>query len=244
MSRRERPSPGGGTSEGWRRVSTQGSGGTSMPTGRAIWRSRSRRRSFGRPPASPRLTGFARTMQCTWPPQLPRAGNSKGPWPLAARTRPWSGGGAQLREHQASAGAPDRVRSGLPGTLPGGGSTMRYEIISADCHIDLCWLPPDLFVTSAPSEWRDRMPYVTDCPKRPVSTTKKGASLGRACGMGSAGREYVPGRIYRSDRMAATGLYEDGKRGIRRVTDPELRLRDQERDGVQGEVLYGVLGTT
>ena len=121
---------------------------------------------------------------------------------------------------------------------------MRYEIISADCHIDLCWLPPDLFVTSASSEWRDRMPYVTEGPKGPVWTTKKGASLGRACGMGSAGREYVPGRIYRSDRMAATGLYEDGKRGIRRVTDPELRLRDQERDGVQGEVLYGILGTT
>src|SRR5499433_2120962 len=59
---------------------------------------------------------------------------------------------------------------------------MRYEAISADCHVDLCWLPPD--------------------------------------------------------------LYEDGKRGIRRLTDPELRLKDQDRDGVQGEVLYGILGTT
>src|SRR3989449_8004093 len=37
-------------------------------------------------------------------------------------------------------------------------------------------------------------------------------------------------------RSASTGLYEDGKRGIRRLTDPELRLRDQERDGVQTEV--------
>src|SRR5439155_746770 len=45
-------------------------------------------------------------------------------------------------------------------------------------------------------------------------------------------------------RMAATGLYEDGKRGIRRLTDPELRLKDQERDGVQAEVLYGILGAT
>jgi predicted TIM-barrel fold metal-dependent hydrolase len=44
--------------------------------------------------------------------------------------------------------------------------------------------------------------------------------------------------------MAATGLYEDGKRGIRRLTDPELRLKDQERDGVQAEVLYGILGAT
>src|SRR5205809_4180649 len=121
---------------------------------------------------------------------------------------------------------------------------MRYWMISADCHVDLCWLPPDLFVTSAPAEWRDRMPFVTEGPKGPVWTTRKGASLGRPCGMGSAGREYIPGRIHRSDRMASTGLYEDGKRGIRRITDPELRLTDQDRDGVQAEVLYGVLGTT
>src|SRR2546427_9581615 len=57
-------------------------------------------------------------------------------------------------------------------------------------------------------------------------------------------REYVPGQIHRSDRMASTGLYEDGKRGVRRLTDPDLRLADQDRDGVQAEVLYGVLGTT
>ena len=62
--------------------------------------------------------------------------------------------------------------------------------------------------------------------------------------MGSAGREYVPGQIHRSDRMASTGLYDDGKKGIRRLTDPELRLTDQERDGVQGEVLYGILGAS
>ncbi len=121
---------------------------------------------------------------------------------------------------------------------------MRYEMISADCHIDLCWLPPTLFVDNASSTWKDRMPYVTQGPKGPIWTTKSGAMLGHACGMGSAGREYIPGRIYRSDRMAATGLYEDGKRGIRRLTDPELRLKDQDRDGVQAEVLYGILGTT
>jgi predicted TIM-barrel fold metal-dependent hydrolase len=44
--------------------------------------------------------------------------------------------------------------------------------------------------------------------------------------------------------MAATGLYDDGKRGVRRLTDPGLRVKDQDRDGVQAEVLYGVLGAT
>jgi hypothetical protein len=26
---------------------------------------------------------------------------------------------------------------------------MKYEVSSADCHIDLCWLPPDLFTANA-----------------------------------------------------------------------------------------------
>ena len=121
---------------------------------------------------------------------------------------------------------------------------MRYERISADCHIDLCWLPPDLFTANATEALRERMPYVTDGPKGPLWVTTRGATLGLVNGMGSAGREYIPGQIHRSDRMAATGLYDDGKRGIRRLTDPELRLRDQDRDGVQAEVLYGILGTT
>src|SRR5262249_32848853 len=112
---------------------------------------------------------------------------------------------------------------------------MRYTRISADCHIDLCWLPPDLFTSNASTSLKDRMPSVTDSPKGPRWVTKKGANFGLVNGMGSAGREYVPGKIHRSDRIAATGLYEDGKRGIRRLTDPELRLKDQERDGVQAE---------
>src|SRR5262249_57535798 len=98
--------------------------------------------------------------------------------------------------------------------------TMHYEMISADCHIDLCWLPPDLFVGNAPSAWKDRMPYVTEDAKGPQWITKKGASLGRPCGMGSAGREYVPGKSHRSDRMAATGLYQHRNPLLPRATTP------------------------
>jgi predicted TIM-barrel fold metal-dependent hydrolase len=105
-------------------------------------------------------------------------------------------------------------------------------------------LPPDLFTGRASAAMRDRMPYVTEGPRGPMWVTKKGGNFGLANGMGSAGREYVPGQIHRSDRMASTGLYEDGKRGIRRLSDPELRLRDQDRDGVQAEVLYGILGSS
>src|SRR6266568_2090946 len=122
-------------------------------------------------------------------------------------------------------------------------ATMRYERISADCHIDLCQLPPDLFTSNASAALRDRMPYITDSPKGKMWVSKNGGFFGLAGGMGSAGREYVPGQIHRSDRMASTGLYEDGKKGIYRLSDPELRLKDQDRDGVQAEVLYAIRKT-
>jgi len=121
---------------------------------------------------------------------------------------------------------------------------MKYDVISADGHVDLIWLPPDLFTANASAKLRDRMPYVTDGPDGPRWVSRNGAQFGLVNGMGSAGRKYVPGEIHRSDRMASTGLFEDGQKGIRRLTDPDLRLKDQDRDGVQAEVLYGVLGSS
>ncbi len=119
---------------------------------------------------------------------------------------------------------------------------MNYEIISADCHIDLIWLPEDLFISEAKAALKDRMPYVTDTENGRHWVSKNGSQFGRQNGMGSAGRKYVPGQIHRSDRMAEQGLYRDGDNGIRRLTIPELRVKDQDLDGVQGEVLYGILG--
>ncbi len=119
---------------------------------------------------------------------------------------------------------------------------MEYRVISADCHIDLPWLPPDLFTANARKELKDRMPFVAEGDKGPHWTSHNGARFGLQNGMGSNGREYIPGQIHRSDRMAAEGLYDDGKKGIRRLTDPDLRIKDQDRDGVQAEVLFGILG--
>ena len=121
---------------------------------------------------------------------------------------------------------------------------MKYDVISADCHVDLIWLPPDLFTEGAAASLRDRMPYVTEGPRGREWVTKNGASFGLDAGMGSAGRQYVPGAIHRSDRMASTGLYDDEQKTMRRLTDPDLRLKDQDRDGIQAEVLYGILGAS
>jgi predicted TIM-barrel fold metal-dependent hydrolase len=119
---------------------------------------------------------------------------------------------------------------------------MEYKVISADCHLDLIWLPPDLFTSNASAALKDRMPFVTDGDDGPIWISRGGAVFGLQNGMGSAGRKYVPGEIHRADRMATTGLYEDGRNGIRRLTDPDLRIKDQDLDGIQAEVLYGILG--
>jgi len=119
---------------------------------------------------------------------------------------------------------------------------MRYTRISADCHIDFPWIPPDLFTANASTVMKDRMPYVVEGPDGPYWTTKAGAGLGLVGGTGSSGQKYVPGTNKRLDVMERTGFFSDGKQGIRRPTTPELRLKDMDRDGVNAEVIFGILG--
>jgi hypothetical protein len=44
---------------------------------------------------------------------------------------------------------------------------MEYRIISADDHIDLQWLPKDLWQKRVPSAWRDRAPKVVETADGP-----------------------------------------------------------------------------
>ena len=119
---------------------------------------------------------------------------------------------------------------------------MQYRRISADCHLDLPWLPAELFVSEAQRELRDRMPYVEDGPDGPRWTTKSGVNMGLVGGIGSVGGKFIPGQNYRVDKMAETGLYEDGKKGVRRPGDPDQRIKDMDRDGVDAEIIFGILG--
>ena len=118
---------------------------------------------------------------------------------------------------------------------------MQYKRISADCHLDMIWLPPDLFTSEAPRELKERMPFVSEGPNGKEWVARNGASFGLVAGVGSAGRKYEPGKQHRADRMAETGLYEAGFKGIRRPGDPDLRAKELDKDGVDAEVIYGVL---
>ena len=62
---------------------------------------------------------------------------------------------------------------------------MRYDVISADCHIDLIWLPPDLFTDNSPAKLKDRMPYVIEGRSGKRWVAKNGANAGiRKSGVG------------------------------------------------------------
>ncbi|HTE14926.1 MAG TPA: amidohydrolase family protein [Burkholderiales bacterium] len=119
---------------------------------------------------------------------------------------------------------------------------MHYNRISADSHIDMPWLPADLFTANASARLKERMPHVVDGPDGPHWTSKSGLSYGLVCGVGPSGAKLVPGQNHRVDKMAAVGLYDDAKRGVRRVVDPHLRLKDAQLDGVDAEVIFGILG--
>ena len=89
---------------------------------------------------------------------------------------------------------------------------------------------------------KEQMPFVIDGPDGPFWTCKNGTPLGLKNGVGPAGTKYTPGAHKRADLMAGTNLYEDGKNDVRRVSEPHLRIADMERDGVDAEVMYGILG--
>ena len=89
---------------------------------------------------------------------------------------------------------------------------MDYQRISADCHIDLPMLAPDIFTANASAALKERMPYVTDGPDGPYWTCKNGGSFGLLNGVGPAGQKLVPGQNYRVDVMAAPASTKTARR--------------------------------
>src|SRR5256886_5691588 len=104
---------------------------------------------------------------------------------------------------------------------------MQYRRISADCHLDMLWLPPELFTSNASSKLRDLMPYVaenSDGVKR--WTDNNGAEYGLCGGVGATRTPHVPGKQLRADKMAEAGLYSDHfQKGPPRPGDPPLRVK-------------------
>src|SRR5262245_52172139 len=102
-------------------------------------------------------------------------------------------------------------------------------MISADDHIDLGYLPADLWLERLPKEFRDRGPRVEE---------RDGCEMwvcdGTVWGDWRRGRWFSAARRPKValDRVARPGNY-----GLRPTT-PALRLEDMDRDGVEVSVMY------
>ncbi|MEE9248383.1 MAG: amidohydrolase family protein, partial [Dehalococcoidia bacterium] len=121
------------------------------------------------------------------------------------------------------------------------------KVISGDCHIDIPWLPADLFTSKSPAHLRDRMPRVVETSEGSQWFTEDsllGWVAGAGLGLRPGGWDpYVPGASRRLDAMEEkASFFSDGQKGMLHPTTPELRIKDQDTDGVSGEVIYGVLG--
>ena len=115
---------------------------------------------------------------------------------------------------------------------------VKYNLVSGDSHVDMSWLPGDLFVKNAPAHLKEKVPQIveTDDGLRWVA---EGSTLGVANSAGHAFNTPTRGNRKRTDRMLDIGFYD----GLPHPTDPELRLKDMALDGVDGEILYGITGT-
>ena len=114
---------------------------------------------------------------------------------------------------------------------------MEYNIISGDGHIDVKWLPHDIFVSNAPAKWKDRVPRVVETEHGNRWFAEEVDLTTRP--MGVLADMTVPSRgsSKRIDRMIESRFYEGGPHPV----TPELRIGDQDMDGVDAEIIYPIL---
>ena len=91
-------------------------------------------------------------------------------------------------------------------------------LISADDHLDIHAMPPDVWSSRLPKEWRERGPHVEETPDGPYW--------------------FCDGR-----RVSPSGRKEKGYIAAHdhgfRPGQPQTRLEDMDRDGVRAQVVYG-----
>lgn len=106
---------------------------------------------------------------------------------------------------------------------------MDYRFISADDHIDLRWLPKDLWTERLPARLRERGPRVVENEKGSYWTWE--------------GRTFSPHGYYTAAQgSGAMWAIERGgvmREGELRPSTADLRLSDMDRDGVDASIMYG-----
>jgi predicted TIM-barrel fold metal-dependent hydrolase len=104
-------------------------------------------------------------------------------------------------------------------------------VISADDHIDLTYVPADLFQTRLPQRFREAGPRVVDGPDGPMWIREDRR-------WGPWGSKRADNKLIVFDRA---GLDEQPEPGVWRATCPRYRLADMDAEGVYAQVLYNFL---
>ena len=118
---------------------------------------------------------------------------------------------------------------------------MQYNLISGDNHIDLTYLPPDLWSSQAPGKWKLMVPRVEELEDG-CHWFVDAQDKGMWNGVGPGFLPYTRGMFGHIDEMRDIGFEWDSRPGARpRPTTPELRLADLDRDGIDAEIVYGCL---
>ena len=118
---------------------------------------------------------------------------------------------------------------------------MPYKLISGDNHIDLTYLPTDLWSSQAPGKWKLLVPRVEELEDG-LHWFVDAQDKGMWNGVGPGFLKYTRGMFGHIDEMKDLGFEWDYRPGARpRPTTPELRLADLDRDGIDAEIVYGCL---
>jgi predicted TIM-barrel fold metal-dependent hydrolase len=107
------------------------------------------------------------------------------------------------------------------------------HVMSADSHMDLVYLPPDAFTSRMDSRWGDATPHVVERDGKNVWVSRD-TVLGPWATYGPGVTGGKRGRILADAGFAAGDQT--------RPSNPAQRREDQERDGVEAEIIYGIIG--
>ena len=109
---------------------------------------------------------------------------------------------------------------------------MTYQVMSADCHLDITYLPADCFLERMNSKWGDSIPHVVASEGKNMwmsgdDSIGPWAYYGPGVAGGKRGRILVEEGFAAGDQL--------------RPSNPTQRLEDMERDGVEAEIIYGII---
>ena len=108
---------------------------------------------------------------------------------------------------------------------------MDYTFVSGDDHMDLSYLPANLWQERVAARFKAQAPRVSDTANGPMWVCE-----GKPWAFGNHGSMQGP-RL--TGAIPRAGVNEEPEPGVFRPSTPKYRLEDMDRDGIDAHVIYG-----